>query len=117
MTTNSTNEDINQIKDYRKEKTLELIEKYKDLIDKTFSVADKDLLQEKIEDDGDESQTEQKFLDAIKKRRIALDEVDLMLDKIEKLENQYSPENQNEDVSGEVNNKKNWTKKKAIEGK
>jgi hypothetical protein len=111
MTTNSTNEDIDQIKDYRKEKTLELIEKYKDLIDKTFSVADKDLLQDKIEDDGDESQTEQKFLDAIKKRRIALDEVDLMLDKIEKLENQYNPEAGNTENSEEK--KGNWTKKIA----
>jgi hypothetical protein len=76
-------------------------------------VADKDLLQEKIEQDGDESQTEQKFLDAIKKRRIALDEVDLMLEKIEKLENQYNPELKNNEFKSEERIKQNPTKKYA----
>ncbi len=80
-----------KIKAYRKETTEELIENYKDLIKKTFEVTDKDLLQEKI-DGADEKETEQKYLDAIKKRRVALDEIDMMLDKIEKLEKIFSDE-------------------------
>ena len=114
MSNELTNEDVDKIKSYRKEKTLQLIDKYKDLIDKTFSVADKDLLQDKIEQDGDDSQTEQKYLEAIKKRRIALDEVDLMLDKIEKLEHIYNPELPIDEISDGP--KKSWTKKMA-EGK
>lgn len=70
---------------YVDDTTYELIENYKDLIKKTFEVTDKDLLQEKIDSESDE-QSEEKYLTAIKKRRIALDEVDLMLDKIEKLQ-------------------------------
>lgn len=72
-------------KEYRKKTSLELIEKYKDLIQKTFEVADKDLLQEQI-DNEDENQKEQRLLEALKKRRVAFDEVDIMLEKIEKLE-------------------------------
>ena len=74
-----------EIRKYRKETTEYLIKSYRDLIKKTFEIIDKDLLQTKI-DGEDEKDTEQRFLDAIKKRRLALDEVDLMLDKIEKLE-------------------------------
>lgn len=79
-------EETTELKDYRKDKSMKLFEAYKDLIEKTFEVIDKDLLQEKIDDDEDEKQSEQRFLDAITKRRKALDEVDVMLDKVEKLE-------------------------------
>lgn len=103
--------EVNEIEDYRKNKTIELIEKYKDLILKTFIVADKDLLQGKIEEDANETQTEQAYLDAIKKRRVALDEVDLMLDKIEKLEQQINPKS--EDEKDREGMKRNWTKEKA----
>lgn len=72
-------------KEYRKKTSLELIDKYKDLIQKTFEVANKDLLQGEIENE-DENQKEQRLLEALKKRRIAFDEVDIMLEKIEKLE-------------------------------
>lgn len=75
----------NEVQKYRKEKTLELVDKYKDLIEKTFEVLDKDLLQEKINHEDDKA-SEEKYLESIKKRRVSLDEVDLMLDKIEKLE-------------------------------
>lgn len=78
--------DNTEVKEYRKEKSMKLFSAYKDLIEKTFEVIDKDLLQEKIDDDEDEKQSEQRFLDAIQKRRKALDEVDVMLDKVEKLE-------------------------------
>ena len=78
--------DTEKTKDYRKKTSLELIDKYKDLIQKTFEVADKDLLQEEI-DNENENQKEQRLLEALKKRRVALDEVDIMLEKIEKLEN------------------------------
>jgi len=70
---------------YSKETTEELIDKYKDLIKKTFEVTDKDLLQEKIDAENSE-ESEEKYLNAIKKRRVALDEVDGMLEKIIKLE-------------------------------
>ena len=77
--------DTEKTKEYRKKTSLELIDKYKDLIQKTFEVANKDLLQGEIENE-DENQKEQRLLEALKKRRIAFDEVDIMLEKIEKLE-------------------------------
>ena len=77
--------DAEKTKEYRKQTSLELIDNYKDLIEKTFTVTDKDLLQDKLNSESDK-ETEQKFLDAIKRRRVALDEIDLMLEKIEKLE-------------------------------
>lgn len=74
-------------RDYRKEITIKLIDKYKDLIAKTFEVTDVDLLQEVIEDaEHNEKQKEEALLNAIKKRKTSLDEVDSLLDKIEKLE-------------------------------
>jgi|GEM_PF-1515167 len=94
-------QDGNEVKKYRKEKTLELVEKYKDLIDKTFEILDKDLLQNKIDsaDSGNEGgkETEEKYLESIKKRRMSLDEVDVMLDKIEKLEGTLFNNNQDGD--------------------
>ena len=77
--------DTEKTKEYRKKTSLELIDKYKDLIQKTFEVANKDLLQGEIENE-DENQKEQRLLEALKKRRVAFDEVDIMLEKIEKLE-------------------------------
>ena len=77
--------DTEKTKEYRKKTSLELIDKYKDLIQKTFEVANKDLLQGEINNE-DENQKEQRLLEALKKRRIAFDEVDIMLEKIEKLE-------------------------------
>ncbi len=77
--------DTEKTKEYRKKTSLELIDKYKDLIQKTFEVANKDLLQGEI-DNEDENQKEQRLLEALKKRRVAFDEVDIMLEKIEKLE-------------------------------
>lgn len=73
-----------ETKKFRTDNTVKLIEKYKDLVNKTFEVIDKDKLQEKI--DADDSDSEQKFLDAVKKRRVALDEVGVILEKVEKLE-------------------------------
>ena len=77
--------DTEKTKEYRKKTSLELIDKYKDLIQKTFEVANKDLLQGEI-DNEDDNQKEQRLLEALKKRRVAFDEVDIMLEKIEKLE-------------------------------
>lgn len=85
-------DNTDEIKKYRKDKSLKLIDKYKDLIYKTFAVADKDLLQGQIDDDEDETQKEAKLLEALKKRRIALDEVNIMLDKIESLERHIKSE-------------------------
>lgn len=99
---------IEDIQVYRKDKSLKLITEYKDLIGKTFTIVEKDLLQETI-DNEDEKETEQRYLDAIKKRRIALDEVDLMLDKIEKLEKNFNSDTEEEKTS----TGKNWTKKVA----
>lgn len=102
-----------EIKKYRQDKTVELIESYKDLIKKTFEVVDKDLLQEKIDDKVDAKQSEQNFLDAIKKRRSSLDEVDLMLDKIEKLEKVLT----DEDDNGEAPSKKPSNRAKQFAAK
>lgn len=79
--------DSTATRDYRKKITIKLIDKYKDLIAKTFEVTDVDLLQEVIEDaEHNEKQKEEALLNAIKKRKTSLDEVDSLLDKIEKLE-------------------------------
>lgn len=79
--------DSQATRDYRKKITIKLIDKYKDLIAKTFEVTDVDLLQEVIEDaEHNEKQKEEALLNAIKKRKTSLDEVDSLLDKIEKLE-------------------------------
>lgn len=79
--------DSEKTRDYRKSITVKLIDKYKDLISKTFEVTDVDLLQEVIEDaEYNEKQKEEFLLNAIKKRKNSLDEVDNLLDKIEKLE-------------------------------
>ena len=77
--------DTEKTKEYRKKTSLELIDKYKDLIQKTFEIADKDLLQDEI-DNENQNQKEQRLLESLKKRRIAFDEVDIMLEKIEKIE-------------------------------
>lgn len=101
--------------EYIEETSLKLIDKYKDVIEKTFEISDKDLLQEEI-DDEDEKQKEGRLLDALKKRRLALDEVDIILEKIEKIEKRLNlteeTPNQEQTVS-----KRNWTKKKAEENK
>lgn len=104
-------DDSNALKEYRKVNSLKLINEYRDLIEKTFTVVDKDLLQDKIDKKGDDNETEQKYLEAIKKRRVALDEVDLMLDKIEKLERHVNPEiamEEKKDIQT-----RSWTKKAA----
>jgi len=79
-----------EIKKYVTATSDELIDNYKDLIKKTFAVTDKDLLQDKIDSQDEES--EEKFLNAIKKRRVALDEVDLMLEKIDRLQKRLATE-------------------------
>jgi predicted nucleic acid-binding Zn-ribbon protein len=79
--------DSKATRDYRKNITVKLIEKYKDLIAKTFEVTNVDLLQEVIDAaEYNEKQKEEALLNAIKKRKTSLDEVDSLLDKIEKLE-------------------------------
>jgi len=99
---------------YLETTTLELIEKYKNVIEKTFEITDKDLLQDEI-DNEDKEQKEARLLDALKKRRISLDEVDIILDKIDKLEKRLAPENEDESQSSAP--AKNWTKKVAAEKK
>lgn len=101
--------DAEKTKEYREKTSLELIENYKDLIKKTFEVTDKDLLQEKI-DSEDNKETEQKYLDAIKKRRIALDEVDIMLEKIEKIEIAIFGKSENQETE-QGNTVKKFSKK------
>lgn len=96
-------------KEYRKETSVELIENYKNLIEKTFKVTDKDLLEDKLNSESDK-ETEQKFLDAIKRRRVALDEIDVMLEKIEKLEISINTIDGKEAPSETTNPVKKFTK-------
>lgn len=92
--------DAEKTKEYRKKTTLKLIENYKDLITKTFEVTDVDLLQEKIDEaEENEKSKEDVLLNAIKKRKTALDEVDNLLDKIEKLEKNIIEMDKSEDES------------------
>lgn len=83
------------VKDYKQKKTEDLIGHYQDLIDKTLEVADRDLLQEKI-DEANEKDGEEKLLNAIKRRRIALDEVGVMLEKVDELDKKLNPTNNEE---------------------
>jgi hypothetical protein len=96
--------------DYRKEKSEQLIEKYKDLIDKTFEVVDQDKLKYEIE--KSDSESEKKYLDKIKARRQALDEITVILDKIELLE-KHSGEDTGEGEETTVTIKKHPTKRYA----
>lgn len=74
---------------YRKEKTDEVVEKYQDLIDKVFEVTDKDLLDAEIKKATNE-ESEKKLLDKISHRKKALEIVEDLLDRIERLENKFS---------------------------
>lgn len=111
--------DSNQeLREYVEKTTLELIEKYKNVIEKTFAIADKDLLGEVI-DGEDEKDTERRMLEDLKKRRVSLDEVDLILEKIAKLEIRLNPElGKTEAIPNQQNNqRRNFTKEFASNGK
>ena len=95
---------------YLEDTTYELIQKYKNVIEKTFEITDKDLLQDEI-DNEDENQKETRLLDALKKRRVSLDEVDIILEKIDKLEKRLIPAGEEE--NGIDGQKKSWAKKIA----
>lgn len=72
----------NDLKQYRKENSIKLVAKYQSLIEDVFNIFDKN---EDGEND-DKKETEQKKLDRIKKRSVALDQVNEFLNKIEELE-------------------------------
>ena len=71
------------VKKFRKEKTISLIEKYKGLIDNVFEIFDNNKCDS---EDEEKDVSEQKKLERIKKRSTALEQVDVFLDRIEKLE-------------------------------
>lgn len=71
---------------YRQEKSIQLIEKYEDLIEKTFSVVEQDKLKYEIEEGEGKEDAETKYLSKIKARKNALDEVVKMLDSIKEIE-------------------------------
>jgi hypothetical protein len=100
---------------YLEDTSVKLIDKYRDVIEKTFEICDKDLLQDEI-DGEDENQKESRLLDALKKRRLSLDEVDIMLEKIDKIEQRINP-NSNEEGNNTEGQKSSWAKKKAAESK
>lgn len=83
------------LKNYRKEQTVSLVEKYKSLIDDVFKIFD-----ENVEDENgdDKKETEQKKLERIKKRSVALDQVNEFLDKIESLEHHLKESVQSENT-------------------
>lgn len=80
-----------EIQKYRDAQTLKIIEGHKEIIEKTWEVLGKDVLGKEIEKAGDkENETESKFLDKLNKRRKCLSEVEVSLEKIEKLERNLS---------------------------
>lgn len=83
------------VKEYRKKKTLELIEKYKNLIDDVFNIFNEDVSIKEDSDDKDDGKqpTEQKKLEKIKKRSGALEQVEVFLNKIENLEHHLKESN------------------------
>lgn len=70
------------LRNYRKEKSLSLVAKYKSLIEDVFDIFEKN----QDDESDDKKETEQKKLDRIKKRSVALDQVNEFLNKIESLE-------------------------------
>ncbi len=78
------------IKEYRKKKTLELIDKYMGLIDNVFQIFDDNKEIEVDDEKDDKVSMEQKKLDKIKKRSAALEQVDVFLDKIASLEHHFA---------------------------
>ncbi len=98
---------------YLEETSVKLIDKYRDVIEKTFEICDKDLLKDEISGE-DENQKESRLLDALKKRRLSLDEVDIMLEKIDKIEQRICP-SEEEEANNSEPKKFNWAKKKASE--
>tara|TARA_B100001146_G_C16187775_1_gene437653 strand:- start:676 stop:1014 length:339 start_codon:yes stop_codon:yes gene_type:complete len=82
------------VKKYRKDQTIKLIEKYKSLIDDVFEVFE-DNVPEIEEDEKEDS--EEKKLNRIKKRSAALEHVDGFLLKIENLEHHLKEAEENSD--------------------
>lgn len=82
------------VKKYRQEKTLNLIEKYKSLIDETFEVFEEN---KTIEEEEGNEEAEDKKLNRIKKRSSALEQVDDFLNKIESLEHHLKESKQTEE--------------------
>ena len=83
-----------EVQQYRDKQTLKLIEGHKDIINKTWKVLEKDVLDAEIENAGDrKNATESLFWDKLAKRRKGLNEVESSLEKIEKLERTLSDYN------------------------
>lgn len=84
---------LEEIAEYRKEQSLKLIGKHQEIIDKTYEVIDMDILDseikkaEKKSDEKDsKSAKESVFLEKIRKRATALEQVEKSLLKIQELE-------------------------------
>lgn len=83
------------VKEYRKKKTLELVDKYKSLIEDVFRIFNDDKGSRDDDDEKDDGKqtTEQKKLEKIKKRSAALEQVEVFLNKIENLEHHLRESN------------------------
>lgn len=103
-----------ELNDYILQTSNRLVSDYKEIISKTFKIIDQDLLEEQIDNEEEKNTTEQKLLEALRKRTVALDAVDSVLIKIESIEKRImlranpNPDN-SEPTTGKGKN--NWTKK------
>lgn len=88
-------EDAEEIKKYRQEVAVKIIKEYQNLIDKVFEITQKDLLDSEIKKAKDE-ESEKKYLDKIAHREKALDQIPVILDKIENIESKHLRETENE---------------------
>lgn len=96
--------ELDDIKKYRIETTTKLVDKYRDLIDKIFTIAEKDLLDSEIKNAKDKD-SEKKYLDKIKHREQALDQIQGILQKVETLERSIEEKEGDDDLPKKENDK------------
>lgn len=77
--------------EYRKEKTEKVLDKYRDLVDKIFVVVDMDKLEAEIKNAEDDEEGEARLLTKITNRKKALEHIEDLVERIERLENKLYP--------------------------
>ena len=80
---------------YREETTDKVLDKYRDLVDKIFTVIDMDKLDAEIKNAEDDEEGEARLLTKVNNRKKALDRIEDCLERIgrlEKLQNQDNEE-------------------------
>lgn len=77
--------------EYRKEKTEKVLDKYRDLVEKIFVVVDMDKLEAEIKNAEDDEEGEARLLTKITNRKKALEHIEDLVERIERLEDKLIP--------------------------